>query len=334
METFKAIIVREVDDRIEFQLENTTLDDLSPGEVLIKVSYSSVNYKDMLAVQKNGGVIRKYPMIPGIDLSGIVVESQDERLSVGQKVIAMSDEIGVSHTGGYAEYARVNADSVIPLPDGFSLKDAELYGVAGYTAAASIEALESLGMSSADNPSILVTGSTGGVGSIAVQMLIKAGYTNVTALVRKDYQVDVAKELGAHHILQASELLSNNKPLNKRLYHYVIDTVGGEVAAQAMTYIHENGKMTLCGNAGGNDFPATVLPMILRGVHLIGISVVNAPLDEKIKIWGKIANEWNVSDLVHFQETNLENISETFDALHEGRHLGRTIVKISDTEDA
>lgn len=330
MDSFKAIMVREIDDRIEYQLEYTTLEDLSQGEVLIKVAYSSVNYKDMLAVQKNGGVIRQYPMIPGIDLSGVVVESEDDRFEVGQKVIAMSNEIGVTHTGGYAEYARVNADSVIPLPEEITLKDAELFGVAGYTAAASILALEEAGMNPDTNPAILVTGSTGGVGSISVQMLIKAGYKNITALVRKDYQVDVAKELGAHHTLHTDDLLASKKPLNKREYHYVIDTVGGEVASQAMTYLHEKGKMTLCGNAGGSDFPATVLPLILRGVQLIGISVTLASLEEKIKVWNKIAQDLNVSHLVHHQETVLEDLDQTIDALNEGHHLGRTIIKIDE----
>lgn len=329
MDTFKAIMVREIDDRIEYQLENTTLDDLSEGEVLIKVAYSSINYKDMLAVQKNGGVIRSYPMIPGIDLSGTVVESDDERFKIGQKVIAMSEEIGVTQTGGYAEYARVKGDAIIPLPESLSLRDAEIFGIAGFTAATSIDRLESAGMRPNTNSNILVTGATGGVGSLAILMLLKAGYDHITALVRKDYQVEVAHQLGAHEVILTDEFYANTKPLNSRKFHYVIDTVGGKVSSQAMTYIHNNGSMTMCGNAGGNKFDASVLPLILRGIHLYGISVSTMTLEERMYIWGKIASHWNVSSIARHQEISFIDLHHTINDIKDGNHLGRTIININ-----
>ncbi|MGG4470711.1 alcohol dehydrogenase catalytic domain-containing protein, partial [Paenibacillus alvei] len=201
MNTFKAIVVKEKQEQVIFGLENIDLDSLSDGEVLIKVAYSSINYKDMLAVQKNGGVIRKYPMIPGIDLSGTIVHTPDNRFTEGQKVIVTGFDMGMSHTGGFAEYARVPAGWIVPLPEKSTLKDAMVFGTAGFTAALSIFALEEKGMDRNNNPKILVTGSTGGVGSIAIQILSKIGYKNISALVRKESQTEVAKSLGATNVI-------------------------------------------------------------------------------------------------------------------------------------
>ncbi len=209
MESFKAIVIKENNEEITHNLESITLSNLSEGEVLIKVAFSSINYKDMLAIQKNGGVIRNYPMIPGIDLSGTVVSSADNQFSKGQKVIVTGFAMGMSHTGGFAEYARVPAEWVVPLPNGLTLKDAMVFGTAGFTAALSILSLQKNGMSVKNSPKILVTGSTGGVGSIALQILSKIGYKNIVALIRKENQVSVAKSLGATEVIFASELGEN-----------------------------------------------------------------------------------------------------------------------------
>ncbi|MER2046734.1 MAG: YhdH/YhfP family quinone oxidoreductase [Solibacillus sp.] len=327
MDQFKAIIVKEEQDQVIYGLENVNLDSLSDGEVLIKVSYSSINYKDMLAVQKNGGVIRNYPLIPGIDLSGTIVHSTDNRYTEGQKVIVTGFAMGMSHTGGFAEYARVPADWIVPLPDNLSLKDAMVFGTAGFTAALSIMALEEKGMDLNKDPRILVTGSTGGVGSIAVQILSKIGYKNIAALVRKENQIDVAKSLGATDVIFADELGELNKPLNKQKFDFVLDTVGGEIASVVIPQISYGGSMSMCGNAGGIKLTSTVLPFILRGINLLGIDSVNVPIKDRGYVWDKIANEWNIAQTTLISEISLEEVPHTIEAIKNGQHLGRTIIK-------
>ncbi len=326
--SFKAIRVKEQEDQIVYGLEEVTEDQLSEGNVLIKVAYSSINYKDMLAVQKNSGVIRNYPMIPGIDLSGTIVESKDSRFTEGQEVIVTGFTMGMSHTGGFSEYARVPAEWIVPLPDTISLKDAMVFGTAGFTAALSILALEKNGMDAADNPEILVTGSTGGVGSIALQILSKIGYKNVSALVRKEHQEEVAKSLGAANVIFADQLGDGKKPLAKTRFDYVLDTVGGDVASALIPQISYGGSMSMCGNAGGLPVNTTVLPFILRAVNLLGIDSVNVPIEKRGSIWEKMASEWNITDTTLVNEISLEELTEAIDAIKNGQHLGRTIVKL------
>ncbi len=327
MDTFKAIVVKENHDQVIYGLEDVNLDSLSDGEVLVKVAYSSINYKDMLAVQKNGGVIRNYPMIPGIDLSGTIVHTTDNRYTEGQKVIVTGFTMGMSHTGGFAEYARVSGDWIVPLPVNLSLKDAMVFGTAGFTAALSIIALEEKGMDLNKNPRILVTGSTGGVGSIALQILSKIGYKNITALVRKEHQKEVAKSLGATDVIFVNELGEQNKPLNKQNYDFVLDTVGGDIASVLISQISYGGSMSMCGNAGGIKLTSTVLPFILRGINLLGIDSVNVPIKDRDYIWEKIANEWNISQTTLINEISLEKLPHTIEAIKNGQHLGRTIIK-------
>ncbi|WP_078408874.1 YhdH/YhfP family quinone oxidoreductase [Priestia abyssalis] len=327
MNSFKAIVVKENQEQVNFGLENVNLDSLSDGEVLIKVAYSSINYKDMLAVQKNGGVIRNYPMIPGIDLSGTIVHTSDNRYTEGQEVVVTGFDMGMSHTGGFAEYARVPADWIVPLPVNLTLKDAMVFGTAGFTAALSIIALEEKGMDINNNPRILVTGSTGGVGSIAIQILAKIGYKNISALVRKKHQEEVAKSLGATNVVFASELGEQNKPLNKQKFDFVLDTVGGEVASVLIPQISYGGSMSMCGNAGGIKLTSTVLPFILRGINLLGIDSVNVPINNRGYIWEKIADEWNISQTTLINELTLNELPQTIETIKNGQHLGRTIIK-------
>lgn len=328
MDNFKAILVKENEEGVHYGVENVHLNSLSDGEVLIKVEYSSINYKDMLAVQKNGGVIRNYPMIPGIDLSGTIVQASDNRYTEGQKVIVTGFDMGMSHTGGFAEYARVPSDWIVPLPDNLTLKDAMVFGTAGFTAALSIMALEKNGMDINHNPRILVTGSTGGVGSVALQILSKVGYKNISALVRKDHQVEVAKSLGATEVVFAGELGEQNKPLNKQKFDYVLDTVGGEVASKLIPQIAYGGSMSMCGNAGGMKLTSTVLPFILRGINLLGIDSVNVPIQNRGDIWDKLANEWNISNTSLVKEITLNDLPDVIEAVKNGQHLGRTIIKV------
>lgn len=327
MDLFKALVVRKSDEEVSYEIESVEQGFLDEGTVLIKVNYSSLNYKDMLATQAKGGVIRQYPMIPGIDLSGVVVETKDDSLQVGQEVLITGFDLGVKHTGGLAEYAQVPTEWVIPLPENLSLKDAMIYGTAGFTAAQSVRALEGQGMSPKDKPSILVTGATGGVGSIALTILVKAGYNNITAMIRKGYQEAVAKELGAHKILWADDI-GEKKALASQKYDYILDTVGGDVAATLIPQIQENGSMSLCGNAAGIKLDTTVLPFILRGVNLLGINSVTASHEERQTIWSNLATDWNVVDNLKINTVKLEDVSETIKSLKEGSHIGRTVVEM------
>ncbi|MBD8836953.1 MULTISPECIES: YhdH/YhfP family quinone oxidoreductase [Paenibacillus] len=327
MDNFKAIVVNEDNGQVSYSLEIVNLDSLSYGEILIKVSYSSINFKDMLAVQKNGGVIRDYPMIPGIDLSGTIVHTADSRYHVGQEVIVTGFAVGMSHTGGFAEYARVPAAWIVPMPENFSPKEAMIFGTAGFTAALSIMALEKNGMDINKNPKILVTGATGGVGSIALQILSKIGYKNISALIRKEHQLEVARSLGATDVVYAETLGEQIKPLNKQKFDFVLDTVGGDIASILIPQIFYGGSMSMCGNAGGIKLTSTVLPFILRGISLLGIDSVNVPIENRGYIWGKLANEWNICQSTLVREITLEELSQTIEAIKHGNHLGRTIIK-------
>lgn len=325
METFKALVVKESEGTIVHGIEEITLDQLDEGNVIVKVAYSSLNYKDMLAVQPKGGVIRRYPMIPGIDLSGTVVTSNDPRFSEGQEVLLTGYDLGVSHTGGLSEYARVNADWLVPMPSGLSMKDVMVFGTAGFTAAQSIDALERHGLADNKDARVIITGATGGVGSIALQLLKKAGYTNLTALVRKDYQVDVAKELGAHHIVFPEDL-GEKRLLGRAIYDFALDTVGGDVAATIIPQLADNGSISMCGNAAGAALETNVLPFILRGVNILGINSVTETHERRLLLWNKMANEWNISSTALSKEITLDEVPSVLAELKAGKHLGRTIV--------
>lgn len=329
MKTFKALVVREEKENISYQIkDNVTIEQLNGGDVLVKVHYSSLNYKDMLAVQKNGGVIRKYPMIPGIDLSGTIVESNDPAFSIGQEVLVTGYEMGMSHTGGLSEYTRIPSSWVIPLPKNLSLKEAMIYGTAGLTAALSIDALEEEGMSLNKEQAVLVTGATGGVGSLALQILSKMGYKNLIALVRKEYQIEVAQKLGATDVILLENFEFGGKPLNKQKFDYILDTVGGGLLSNLIPFVSYGGSISMCGNAAGIKLDTTVLPFILRGINLLGIDSVNISREKRIQVWNKLASEWKITDTTLVNEIGLEDVPETIVNIKNGTHLGRTIVKI------
>lgn len=329
MEDFKAIVVRKENEEVVYEVEQVSIDALSAGDVLIKVAYSSINYKDGLAVTTKGGVINQYPMIPGIDCSGVVVSSENEHFEEGQEVLVTGFDMGMSHTGGFSEYVRVPGDWVIPLPEGLTLKKAMIYGTAGFTAALSINALENIGMRAKNNPAILVTGASGGVGSLALQLLLKAGYTNVSALIRKDYQEAVVNNIGAHQIVWLDEInIQKGKLLAKQKYDFIIDTVGGEVTSTLIPQLVYGGSMTLCGNAGGIALNTTVLPFILRGVNLLGIDSVQYPHTGRFQVWNRFALEWDIAEQAHVKEITLEEVKATIEEIKNGRHLGRTIIKM------
>lgn len=325
MTQFKALVLNEISDDVVCQIQSLTIDDLSEGEVLIKIAYSSLNYKDMLAFQKKGGIIRNYPMIPGIDLSGTIISSFDERFKAGQEVLVTGFNLGITHSGGLSEVARVPAEWLIPLPKGLSLRDAMVIGTAGFTAALAVLALENGGMSAIESPKILVTGASGGVGSIAVKLLSTIGYSNITALIRKPYQENWVRSLGAAQIVYADTLEVNSKALEKQEYHFVLDTVGGQLLNSLIPRLYYGATMTLCGNAGGLKFETTVLPFILRAVKLIGIDSVQYPITERSAIWEKFTQKWQAVTEIPINEIKLNEVVQTIEQLKSGNHLGRTL---------
>ncbi len=326
---FKAIVVREKDGEVSHSIERITTEMLSEGDVLIKVAYSSVNYKDMLAVQTKGGVIRNYPMIPGIDLSGTVVSSENGKFEEGQNVLVTGFQTGMTHTGGYSEYVRVPSEWVVALPEGLSPRDAMVIGTAGFTAALSIMTLEANGMSPDKDQEILVTGASGGVGSVAVQLLKESGYKNVHALAREESEIEKLLSIGATSVLLSRDILPEKpKVLDKQKFHYVLDVVGGEVASGILPQIYYGGSMSMCGNAGGIKFSSTVMPFILRGVSVLGVDSVNFPIEKRDAIWTRFANEWHIMSQALVTDVVMEELDQVFENIKAGTHTGRHVLKV------
>lgn len=329
MDHFKAMYLEETNGQLEFAAKMISLADLSKGDVVIKVAYTSLNYKDMLAVQPKGGVIRNYPMIPGIDLAGTVVSSESNDFVKGQEVLVTGYEMGMSHTGGFSQYARVPKDWVVPLPEGLSLKDVMIYGTAGLTAMLSILALENAGLSERKEARVLVTGASGGVGSVALALLKERDYRNVTALIRKDYQEAVVQDLGADQVIRPGAIFIKEKPLLlKEQYDYVLDTVGGDVASHLIPQVAYDGAISLCGNAAGIGLSTNVLPFILRGVNLLGIDSVQISQDKRLEVWTALADAKAILAKLKTNTISLEDVPATLQALKEGRHVGRTVVEV------
>ncbi|WP_438838827.1 YhdH/YhfP family quinone oxidoreductase [Streptococcus pluranimalium] len=329
MDHFKAMYLEETKGQLEFAAKMISLADLSKGDVVIKVAYTSLNYKDMLAVQPKGGVIRNYPMVPGIDLAGTVVSSESNDFVKGQEVLITGYEMGMSHTGGFSQYARVPKDWVVPLPEGLSLKDVIVYGTAGLTAMLAILALENAGLSERKEARVLVTGASGGVGSVALALLKERGYRNVTALIRKDYQEAVVKDLGADQVIRPEAIFIKEKPLLlKEQYDYVLDTVGGDVASHLIPQVAYDGAISICGNAAGLGLSTNVLPFILRGINLLGIDSVQISQDKRLKAWTALADAKAILAKLQTNTISMKDIPESLQALKEGRHVGRTIVEV------
>lgn len=329
MTSFHAYIVDQIDGKFVSGIKEITIADLDEGNVIIRAHYSSVNYKDSLAAKENGKIIRSYPMIPGIDVSGVVVESADSAFTPGDEVLITGYDLGVQHTGGFSEYVRVKSEWLVHIPRGLSMKDVMKIGTAGFTAARSIATLEKYGLDSNQKPTVLVTGATGGVGSIAIQLLHKMG-CHVHALSRKKEQEQQRlQSLGADEVRTIDEITNQNtKPLAKQTYDYIIDTVGGDVLSSLMPFVRYGGAITLCGNVAGVQVQTTVLPFILRNIALLGIDSVQVPQMEREEIWKRFASDWNIVNEIQTQEITLEQLDAVFFQLQAGTHVGRTIVTL------
>jgi len=327
--SFRAFVVNKTDDRFTAQVQQWTQADLPSGEVLIRVAYSSVNYKDALACISDGRIVRSYPFVPGIDLAGTVVESSDSRFREGDKIIATSYDLGVSHYGGFSEFARVKGDWVVPLPNGLSLKEAMAFGTAGFEAALSLHQLEKMGLTPQNGP-VLVTGATGGVGSMAVSIFAKKGYT-VAASTGKQSEHTYLKELGASDILSREDVsVESNRPLEKERWAGSIDTVGGATLAYLIRTTKYSGSIAACGLTGGSTVNTTVFPFILRGVNLLGIDSVFCPMELRRKLWQYMATDLKPSQLTSMiHEITLDELPQVTASLLKVGVRGRTVVRIS-----
>lgn len=328
MSNFKALVVNKDDNAFTVEISNLSLNDLPEGEVLIEVAYSSVNYKDGLAAIPDGKIVNSYPFVPGIDLAGTVVSSEDDRFKEGDKVIATSYEIGVSHYGGFSEYARIPADWIVPLPEGLTMKEAMTFGTAGFTAALSIYHLENSGLKPSDGQ-VLVTGATGGVGSAAVAMLAKLGY-EVVASTGKESSHDYLRDIGASEIISREELQPEKiRPLDKQRWKGAVDPVGGKTLAYVLSTTKYGGAVAVSGLTGGPNVPTTVFPFILRGVKLLGVDSVYCPMPIRQKLWQRIATDLKPSSIERISnEVTLEELPKTLEDILAGKLTGRTVVAL------
>jgi acrylyl-CoA reductase (NADPH) len=327
--SFKALVAEEVSPHTFGQkIRTKNITELPAGDVLIRVHYSSLNYKDALSATGNRGVTRSYPHVPGIDGAGVVAESSSPDFAPGDQVIASGFDIGMNTPGGFSQYIRVPADWIIHCPPGLSLRSSMIYGTAGFTAALSLERLVNFPVGP-EKGKILVSGATGGVGSIAIALLAKLGY-RVSAVSGKADAAEYLQHLGAAEIISRQQATdATGKPLLKEKWAGVIDTVGGEILATAIKSTAYGGAVTCCGNAASADLPLSVYPFILRGVSLLGIDSAKSPLQTRKKIWQKLAGEWRIDSLDSLAtECTMAELPLYIERMLQGRHTGRVLVNL------
>jgi putative YhdH/YhfP family quinone oxidoreductase len=329
METFQGLIARQDGDRITAAVETLRPADLPPGDVTIKVLYSGVNFKDALALTPGGGVVRDYPVVPGIDLTGEVVESQSREFAVGDAVLAHGYRIGTGHHGGYAEYARLPADQVVPLGK-LSPHDAAAIGTAGFTAAMSVQALIDWGVATDAGP-VVVTGATGGVGSISVDLLAGAGY-RVVASTGKSDKTERLKELGAAEVIGRLPDDPNAKPrpLAKARWAAALDCVGGATLADVLSAVDYGGAVACSGLTGGAALHTTVMPFILRGVALLGMDSVQMPIGPRRELWARVGDSLRPRHLEAIStDVDVKDVVAVLDQVRAGAFSGRAVVRVA-----
>ena len=325
--TFRAYVAEKIGDRVERGVREFAESDLPPGEVEVRVAWSSVNYKDGLATRADGKVARISPLIPGIDLAGEVVASSDPSISPGTAVVAHGYELGVSRHGGYAEYQRVPAGWVVPLAPGLSPREAMAIGTAGFTAAMSIVALEDRGLQPDSGP-VLVTGASGGVGGTALAILAERGY-DVWASTGKEDEAGRLRQLGASGILGRDEVTAAGRPLDSERWAGAVDAVGGATLPYVLRTLKTGGAVAASGNAGGAKLETTVFPFILRGVALLGMDSVAMPIGRRRELWDRLATDLRPRELgVHVTEVGLDELDDALDGIVAGSARGRWLVRI------
>jgi acrylyl-CoA reductase (NADPH) len=325
---FNAIVINKDEAGYRSELKQVGEDQLPEGDVIVRVQYSGLNYKDGLAITGKGPVVRKFPMVPGIDLVGTVEQSENARFQVGDSVILNGWGVGETHWGGLAQMARLKADWLIPLPSGMAARDAAAIGTAGYTAMLCVMALQKHGVKPSDGE-IVVTGAAGGVGSVAVAVLAKLGY-QVVAVTGRASEADYLKQLGASAIMDRAELSAPGKPLAKERWAGAVDVVGSHTLANVCASMRYRGVVTTCGLAGGMDFPATVAPFILRGVTLVGIDSVMCPREDRLAAWQRLSTDLALDKLhAMVQEIDLAQAIDVAAQLLQGQVRGRVVVDVN-----
>jgi acrylyl-CoA reductase (NADPH) len=326
---YKALVINEVNAAFEQTIQTLHIDNLPKGDVLVKVHYSSINYKDALSATGNKGITKKYPHTPGIDAAGEVVSSLDDKFKVGDKVIVTGYDLGMNTSGGFGQYIHVPSEWVVQLPEGLSLKESMIIGTAGFTAGISVLRLSALVKPS--DGKILVSGATGGVGSVALSLLSKLGYQTV-AISGKETEYPFLRKLGATEILPRADFQEVDKrPMLSAQYAGAIDTVGGPILENILKTLQPLGAVTTCGSVSATQLNMTVFPFILRGISLIGISAQNYPGALREPLWIKLATDWKPANLLElYSEIRLEDIPETVALILQGKLKGRTIVNMLD----
>jgi acrylyl-CoA reductase (NADPH) len=328
-ETFKAFRIYNDAEGYRSAIETIAIDDLSEGDVTIRAEWSGINYKDALAATGKGQILKSFPLVGGIDVAGKVVASDCERFTVGDKVLVTGCHLSETRDGGYTQYLRLDSKDIVPLPANLSTREAMGIGTAGFTAALALYRMELLGQTPEAGP-VVVTGASGGVGSFAIDIMTRVGY-EMHAITGKVDQFDYLENLGARQCISRHDLHWGQKPLEKARWAGCIDNVGGDMLAGISRVIDLWGNIAVCGMAGGVGLHATNLPMILRGVSLIGISSNNTPYEIRKTLWDRIANEWRPQhlDTIIRTEVSLGKLPEAFDTLMTGNSLGRIVVNLA-----
>jgi len=328
--TFNALMVEKSNEgKTSASVKELTLDDLPEGNVTVAVEYSTVNYKDGLCIGPGAGLVRNYPHIPGIDLAGTVETSDDERYSPGDKIVLTGWHFGETHWGGYAQKARVNADWLVPLPDGLTTRQAMAVGTAGFTAMLAVMALEDHGLKPQNGP-VLVTGAAGGVGSVATAILANLGY-EVAGVTGRPETTDYLKSLGATQVVAREDINEAIKrPLESELWAGCIDAVGGEMLARVLGQLKYGASIAAVGLAGGATYPGTVIPFLLRGVNLLGIDSVMRPYESRVKAWQRIATDLPLDKLeTMIKPATLSDLPQLGADILKGQVRGRVVVDVN-----
>jgi putative YhdH/YhfP family quinone oxidoreductase len=329
VDKFKVYRLREQDRKVVAAFEQASLDELDAGEVVIRVGYSCVNYKDALAATGAGRIIRRFPCVGGIDLAGTVTESSDPRFKKGDAVLATSYDIGVAHDGGYAEYARMKADWVVPIPKGMNLFEAMALGTAGFTAGLAVVRMEHEGLKPGTGP-VIVTGATGGVGSIAIDILAGLGH-HVVALTGKEHESAYLRDLGAKEVMLRSSLdTAKIKPLDKATWAGAVDNLGGDVLAWLASTMQIGAPLASVGLAASMELKTTVAPFILRGVSLLGVDSANCPMPQRRRVWERLASDMKPRHLAGMTRTiPFDDLPTVFDDFLKARIRGRIVVDLA-----
>ncbi|WP_317925143.1 MULTISPECIES: MDR family oxidoreductase [unclassified Cupriavidus] len=329
IDQFRAMMLREEDAKTVATIENLSVDTLPSEDTLIKVEYSTLNFKDALAVTGRGKIVKSWPLVPGIDFSGTVVESSNPQFVVGTKVVLTGWSVGEKYWGGYSQFQRVKSEWLVPLPEGITTRQAMMVGTAGFTAMLCVNALERAGVRP-DIGTVLVTGAAGGVGSVAVAILKKLGY-QVAALTGDPAKHDYVATLGAAEFADGPQWANSPRPLEGQRWAAAIDTVGSKVLARVLAEMQYGGVVAACGLAGGADLPTTVMPFILRNVNLIGVDSVMLPTQDRIAAWSRVVSDlpFEMLEGISATSVSLEEVKNAADQMLDGKLKGRVLVDVN-----